>query len=288
MNGEPTHDPGGGPYGRASETPPEQDATGYSPGEALPQAPAAPTRPPGSGWWTYWDLLYLLLFSVPALLLITVVCTAALFGLSFLSGWEVDIEAPQVKAPLAIAIQLLLWVAVFAFIYAVVTIKYGLAFGPAIGWTSYSGRGPYYLYSGVALAIAVALISTLLPKPEGEVPFEALLKDPVSIALLAIFGVLVAPVVEEMLFRGFIFSVVDRSLGAAAAVVSTSLLFSLPHGVQYGWRWQNLLLLTPLGVAFGTVRAWTGSVRPSALMHASYNATLFAGLLFAGEHVEKL
>ena len=109
-----------------------------------------------------------------------------------------------------------------------------------------------------------------------------------SITLLVIFGVLVAPVVEEMLFRGFIFSVVDRSLGAAAAVVSTSLLFSLPHGVQYGWRWQNLLLLTAVGVAFGAGRAWTGSVRPSALMHASYNATLFAGLLFAGEHVEKL
>ena len=278
---------------------PSYDPNAYdSHGEGLPEpSPAGPfptgdtsslTVEPVPRWWTYWDLLYLVLFTVAALLLIWVICNVGLFGLNFVFGWDVDIEAPYVRAPLAVAIQLLFWVAVFAFIYTVITVKYGLAFGPAIGWTAYGGRGAYYLYSGVALAIAVASISTLLPKPEGSVPFEELLQDPVGVALLVIFGVLVAPVVEEMLFRGFIFSVVDRSLGAVAAVVSTSLLFSLPHGVQYGWRWQNLLLLTAVGVVFGTVRAWTGSVRPSTLLHASYNATLFAGLLFAGEQVERL
>ncbi len=282
MNREPSYDPNA--YDSHGEGTPE-----HSPAGPLPAGDASSlTVEPGPRWWTYWDLLYLVLFAVPAFALIAVICTVSLFGLSFVFGWGVDIEAPYVRAPLAVAIQLLAWVALFAFIYTVITVKYGLAFGPAIGWTAYAGRRAYYLYSGVALAIAVASISTLLPKAEGPVPFEELLQDPVGITLLAIFGVLVAPVVEEMLFRGFIFSVVDRSLGAVAAVISTSLLFSLPHGVQYGWRWQNLLLLTAVGVVFGTVRASTGSVRPSTLLHASYNATLFAGLLFVGEQAEKL
>ena len=274
---EPPYDPA------PTETPEPQPAAAFLPADATPVA-----SEPEPCWWTYWDLLYLALFSVPAFLLIAVICAVAVMGLDLIFGWGVDLQAPQVQAPLAVAIQLLLWVAIFAFIYAVITVKYGLDFGPAIGWTRYEGRASHYLYGGVALAISVALISTLLPKPEGEVPFEALLKDPVGITLLVIFGILVAPVVEEMLFRGFIFSVVDRSLGTTAAVVSTSLLFSLPHGEQYGWRWQNLLLLTTVGIVFGAVRARTRSVRPSTLLHAAYNATLFTALLAAGDEVQRL
>ena len=288
MNGEPTYDP----YGGASETPREQDATGYSPGETPSQAPIPPPRSPGPGWWTYWDLLYLVLFAAPASLLIVVICPAVLLGLNFVFEWGLDLAAPQVTTPLAIVIQLLLWIAVFAFIYAIITLKYGLRFGPAIGWTRYEGRAVSYFSGGTVVAISATLILSFLPKPEDEAPFEALLRalldDRISLALMGTFAILIAPVVEEMLFRGFIFSVVDRSLGAAAAVISTSLLFSLLHGFQYGWRWQSLVVLTAVGVTFGAARAWAGSVRPSALMHAGYNATMFSGLLFASDHLEKL
>jgi membrane protease YdiL (CAAX protease family) len=67
-----------------------------------------------------------------------------------------------------------------------------------------------------------------------------------------------------------------------SAVVGTSALFSLVHGIQYSWRWQNLLLLLAVGMAFGCVRARTGSVIATTLIHAAYNATLFTAL-FATE-----
>ena len=58
--------------------------------------------------------------------------------------------------------------------------------------------------------------------------------------------------------------------------------------MQYGWRWQNLLMLLGVGAVFGTLRARTGSILPSTLVHASYNATLFAAVYLAGDQLEKL
>jgi hypothetical protein len=93
---------------------------------------------------------------------------------------------------------------------------------------------------------------------------------------------------EEMFFRGFLYPVFERSLGAAFAVFATSALFSLVHGMQYGWRWQNLLMLLGVGAVFGMLRARTESILPSTFLHAGYNATLFAAVFVAGEHLDKL
>ena len=74
MNGEPTYDPDREPYGPASETPRDPNATPFPPSEVIPPAPG------------YWDLLSLVLFAVPAFALIFLICTVALFGLNFVFG----------------------------------------------------------------------------------------------------------------------------------------------------------------------------------------------------------
>ena len=94
---------------------------------------------------------------------------------------------------------------------------------------------------------------------------------------------LIAPAVEELLFRGFLFPVIERANGTRAAVLGTSVLFSLLHAQQYGWNWQNLVVLSYVGIVFGTVRAISGSLVPSTLIHASYNLTLFVGLYAASD-----
>ena len=43
-----------------------------------------------------------------------------------------------------------------------------------------------------------------------------------------------------------------------------------------------------VGAVFGTLRARTGSILPSTLVHASYNATLFIAVYLAGDQLEKL
>jgi membrane protease YdiL (CAAX protease family) len=178
-------------------------------------------------------------------------------------------------------VQSVWWVLVSWVVYRIVRARDPRPFWVAIAWLRPERPAIFYLIGGMLLALSVAGLAALLPMERRKLPIEELFKDPTSAFLLAGFGVLIAPVVEEMLFRGFFFPVIARANGTGAGVMGTAALFSLVHAQQYGGAWQNLLLLGYVGVVFGVVRAVTGSLVPCVLLHAGYNFTLFAGL-YAG------
>lgn len=81
--------------------------------------------------------------------------------------------------------------------------------------------------------------------------------------------VAVAPLSEEVLFRGFFLGgVADSRLGVAGAVLLSSLFWSVLH-VQYA-PWA-VVLLVGAGVLFGVARVKTGSLIPPLAMHALWN-----------------
>lgn len=270
--------------------PPNDPTDAYRPYDIPPEESSLelPPEPPAPRSWGYSDLIVVAVFAAVALLVLSVLGITAVFALNYFLGWDLKVEDPLVQGPLNVGIQILFWGALFAFIYGLITIKYRLPFGDSIGWRAFDGSAFQYFVRGPVLAIVVVLLSTFLPKVDEKLPFEKLLEEPMVLVMLAVFGILIAPLLEEMFFRGFLYPVFERSLGAAFAVFATSALFSLVHGVQYGWRWQNLLMLLGVGVVFGMLRARTASILPSTFLHAGYNATLFAAVFAAGEHIDKL
>jgi membrane protease YdiL (CAAX protease family) len=253
---------------------PAQDGAGS--GEIQPQRP---------GGWTYLDVFLFLLFAIPAQLAAVALCLGVWHLFEWITGAASTFPASLTEAPMVVAVQFVWWALLLGFIYAVVSIKHQLPFWPAIGWKELNRPPAFYLFWGILLAISVAALSQLLPKSSERMPIEELIRDRGSLILLAVYGVAFAPAVEELVFRGFLYNVLERSRGPLLAVLVTSIVFSLPHASQYGWRWQNLLLLTYVGIIFGVVRARTQSVVPSTLLHVGYNATLFAGLFAAGDQV---
>ena len=79
--------------------------------------------------------------------------------------------------------------------------------------------------------------------------------------------VLVAPLVEETVFRGFGMSAIALHFGPAVAVAVTALGWGLTHGLTAG-----LPILVAFGVILGVVRLRTGSVLPGMVTHATFNA----------------
>lgn len=75
-----------------------------------------------------------------------------------------------------------------------------------------------------------------------------------------------APIVEELTFRGLGFASVSAAVGPAAAIVITALAFGLAHG---------LVVALPILSLFGGILAWlrwrTGSMYPSMLLHGLFN-----------------
>jgi hypothetical protein len=96
---------------------------------------------------------------------------------------------------------------------------------------------------------------------------------------------LLAPVMEELVFRGFLQPLLSRDLGTVAGVLITALLFGGLHAKEYFGVWQFVAAVTLAGVAFGAMRAWTGSTLASAIMHGGFNLVMVMAMFAAqGKH----
>lgn len=91
---------------------------------------------------------------------------------------------------------------------------------------------------------------------------------------LCLLAVIVAPVVEEMVFRGMALPVLTRYLGFPVAVAIVSAVFALMHG--HIW---SLAPLFAIAVAFSLAYTLTGSLRVPIVMHAIFNAVNLAQVL---------
>ncbi|MGI8428188.1 MAG: CPBP family intramembrane glutamic endopeptidase, partial [Solirubrobacteraceae bacterium] len=78
---------------------------------------------------------------------------------------------------------------------------------------------------------------------------------------------------------GFLLPLVMRSVGVAAGIVLTGLLFGAVHAYEYDWSWRHSLLISIAGIVFGYVRYASRSTAASTMMHATFNLTQFLGLM---------
>ena len=130
----------------------------------------------------------------------------------------------------------------------------------------------------ILLAVAVAIGSIaflnhsldILPIPESLVEGmiegnEELSNIPLWQSILATS--VVVPILEEIVFRGFMFSRLDKAMPTWIAVIITSAVFGLVHGQALWAVWAALV-----GVVFNIVRIKTGSILPTMIIHILNNS----------------
>jgi len=109
---------------------------------------------------------------------------------------------------------------------------------------------------------------------------------------LIVLQVTLGPVLEEVVFRGYLFSLLMWLLGRVAicgryrlTVVSVAVIFAVFHLSQPGVSWLQLVCITSTGMLYGWIRWRTGSAAPAAVSHAVYNLALYSisgAMLLAG------
>jgi membrane protease YdiL (CAAX protease family) len=131
------------------------------------------------------------------------------------------------------------------------------------------------LMGGAALALISDIGEVVLHRwiPD-SLPITEYFKDRPSALLLGAFGILVAPLMEELLFRGFLYPALARWTGAAASVIITASAFTLLHGAQLGYSWAPLLLIFIVGLTLTVTRVRTNSVATCVIVHMTYNFVL--------------
>ena len=122
-------------------------------------------------------------------------------------------------------------------------------------------------------AITARLLELIGLRPDVGVAEAAInLVDPI---VLAIALVVVAPVAEEIFFRGIVYNAWLREFGVWRAVIGSAALFALIHGSIF-----VIPAIFGLGIALALLYRRTGSLPASMAMHATFNGiTLAIGLL---------
>jgi membrane protease YdiL (CAAX protease family) len=265
------------------EPPGPRQETSITPGYLGPIDPLLPEdlRVP----WGWGDLVLLVAIAISGTFLVSLLLIKgfALAGISFRQVQDIADD----RNLFLILNQALLSVVLLLYLAAQMRHSFHAPFWRTIGWrplqTGQTPRAAAYLgliFSGCMLAMLVSLSSAAF-KSHTKMPIEQFLQDRRSALLLMSLGVLLAPVLEETVFRGYLYPVLARSFGVNAGIVVTGTLFGLLHASQLWGGWAQIALLVVVGIVFTYARARTHTVVASYVLHVSYNSFLFLGFLVA-------
>jgi CAAX protease family protein len=254
-----------------------------------PQPVGPPPTPPRHGEdppWSGWDVLGIALLTILAIVVSLFATTLVAQHLLFRHLPPVEVA----KFPLVtVMAQVLAYVVVLIFMVALVKRGHARSFWRAIRW-NWPRNSLIYLLGGVALAFGLQGFAHVLPMPK-ELPIDRFFQTTNEAWVLSAFGVTLAPLLEELFFRGFLYPVLVRRLGVVLAVLLTSAGFGLIHAPQLGRAWAPVLVVFLVGLVLTITRAATKSVSCSLLIHIAYNGTISV-LIFAASdgfrHLDKL
>lgn len=136
------------------------------------------------------------------------------------------------------------------------------------------GTAPFL---GVILRILATRALQSVPST-GEAPIEAYVSWPSGLLSFAVLSA-VAPIGEEIFFRGLVYGALYGSGGRVRAVLAflgAWGLFVVAHAPQTWGSWGGLLAVAVAGLGFTALRALTGSILVSSIAHLVYNGLLVA------------
>jgi membrane protease YdiL (CAAX protease family) len=173
------------------------------------------------------------------------------------------------------AVGLLLYALIFGILLIIAS---GLPFNEAFGLlrpTSWGAAAGWAFGLLITLLVLSAALEPILGggEEQGLDPSGWRSDRALAFALNAVVIAGVAPVVEELMYRGLGYTLL-ASAGVAAAIFANGAAFALAHGLV---RAFPVLFIVGAGLAF--LRWRTNSVYPPILLHASFNGIgLLAGV----------
>ena len=97
--------------------------------------------------------------------------------------------------------------------------------------------------------------------------------DLVLVATIVTNLVMLAPLAEELVFRGWLYTGLRARFGFWPSFLVTALAFAAIH---WDPNHRRILLVLPLAVALGLLREVSGSIKPTILLHGCYNLIIIA------------
>lgn len=144
-------------------------------------------------------------------------------------------------------------------------IKQGLSYGPLVFIL--------VIFAGVVVELFYPI------KPSDVQPFTEMVlnaSSPLQLALLFLFGVIIAPFAEELYFRGLLFRVLKQNLGLVGGIVVSGIVFGLLH-----FDLSRFFPLMMGGIALAVLYHRSKSLYAPMIAHGVWNALMFLIILLA-------
>jgi len=229
-----------------------------------------------------WALSVLLIIFVPTLLLIPYIVSRAVPGMDAVQITEIATKDPTALVIQVAAILPVHLLTLFISWYVVTNFR-KYRFLQTLGWNSGGVRWWHHLLILGGFVSLMVLVGMLIPEQENDL-LRILKSSKLALYTVAFLAVFTAPLVEEVVYRGVLYSAFQRSLGRFAAIALVTFLFALVHVPQYWPSYSTIFLLTVLSLILTLVRVYSGNLLPCVILHTIFNGFQSA-LLIAEPHV---
>lgn len=143
-------------------------------------------------------------------------------------------------------------------------------FFKTLGWSMGSFRWWQFPIILGLFFIFAAVISTIFPEQENELT-KILASSRAAVFIVAIMATFSAPIVEEVVYRGIVYSGFQKTFNVPVAVIVTTVLFAGVHYPQYWGSWGTIILITALSLILTFIRVQSNNLLPCVVLHFIFN-----------------
>ncbi|XP_048328636.2 uncharacterized protein LOC107417297 [Ziziphus jujuba] len=133
-------------------------------------------------------------------------------------------------------------------------------------WLLASAIGFGFLFSLVSIASFLADKAFEPKAVNNPVVKEILVSGNISMATFVLVCCFITPVLEEIVYRGFLLASISTTMKWPHAILASSTVFAAAH-----LSGENFIQLFIIGCVLGCSYCWTGNLRSSVLIHSLYN-----------------
>jgi membrane protease YdiL (CAAX protease family) len=223
----------------------------------------------------------------PVLVFLAILATSQVAG--FAVGLPLALLVHDIPRPIADLLGVVVQAGVFVGVLRLMVVGSDAMSWGDMGLRRGAGNAIRGLLGGAVFAgpviLVTAVVAAIAAQVTGAVPASPLPPTGTALGLLLHLaaGAVVAPVAEELLFRGFALTAWRRSVGARGAIIRSSIVFVLAHVLFVGGNgfreaaslaFVAGLARVPVAIALGWLYVRTGSLWGPIGLHAAYNAIL--------------
>ncbi|HEV3468170.1 MAG TPA: CPBP family intramembrane glutamic endopeptidase [Pyrinomonadaceae bacterium] len=165
----------------------------------------------------------------------------------------------------------------------------GLGKRPFLASLGWEWDARFTLWRSAGLAVVLLAVGFLIIYLEGnpQTPLDKVLDSSRGAALVAAFlATATAPFVEEVVYRGVIYSPLQRVVGAGWAIFLVAASFAAVHIPQYYTSLGVIFTIFMLSAVLTWVRAYTGKLLPCFVIHLVFNG-IQSFFIVAGPYLER-